>query len=281
MAIGIIILLLAAYTTNSIGIHPVFGAFIAGVILPRNVAFTAHVRSLDQVNNLLFLPLFFVSSGLRTQIGLIHQVSLWLICLLLFLIACVGKILGGTLSVRVMGQSWREALVVGILMNTRGLVELIVINIGFQLGILSPTLFTMLVIMAICTTMMASPLLPLLGYRSDAINREDAINRVITNGGDDSPWINPGASRKSRTECTRLRQFREGSVRADGRFNLSRRLVGSRPTSSIGTPNVLDVSAFTRGNDVPRNLQTLLSCLCTIKKYSIGVNRQMFMKGYK
>jgi len=179
MAIGIIILLLAAYTTNSIGIHPVFGAFLAGVILPRNVAFTAHVRSLDQVNNLLFLPLFFVSSGLRTQIGLIHEVSLWLICLLVFLIACVGKILGGTLSARVMGQSWQEALVVGILMNTRGLVELIVLNIGFQLGILSPTLFAMLVIMAILTTMMASPLLPLLGYRSDAINRED-INRIPT-----------------------------------------------------------------------------------------------------
>ena len=179
MAIGIIILLLAAYTTNSIGIHPVFGAFLAGVILPRNVVFTAHVRSLDQVNNLLFLPLFFVSSGLRTQIGLIHEVSLWLICLIIFLIACVGKILGGTLSVRVMGQSWQEALVVGILMNTRGLVELIVLNIGFQLSILSPTLFAMLVIMAILTTMMASPLLPLLGYRSDAINRED-INRIPT-----------------------------------------------------------------------------------------------------
>jgi Kef-type K+ transport system membrane component KefB len=177
MALSIVMLLLAAYVTNSIGIHPVFGAFLAGIILPRNVAFTAHVRGLDQINNILFLPLFFVASGLRTQIGLIHEVSLWLICLLVFLIACMGKILGGTLSARVIGHSCREALIVGILMNTRGLVELIVLNIGFQLGILSPTLFAMLVIMAVLTTMMASPLLAPLGYRSDAINGEDMINQ--------------------------------------------------------------------------------------------------------
>src|SRR5436305_7878789 len=110
--------------------------------------------------------LFFVYSGLQTRIGLIHGLSLWLICLLVFLIACVSKISGGTLSTRLVGQSWRDALSIGILMNTRGLVELIVLNIGLQLGILSPTLFAMLVIMAILTTMMVSPLLPLLGYRS-------------------------------------------------------------------------------------------------------------------
>lgn len=165
----IIILLLAAYTTNSIGIHPVFGAFLAGVILPRNVAFTANARKLDHINNILFLPLFFVSSGLQTQIGLIHGWVLWLICLLVLVVACLGKILGGTLSARVMGQSWQEALLVGVLMNTRGLVELIVLNIGLQLGVLSPTLFAMLVIMAILTTMMASPF-------------SGVINRVSTNG---------------------------------------------------------------------------------------------------
>ena len=165
----IIILLLAAYTTNSIGIHPVFGAFLAGVILPRNVAFTANARNLDHINNILFLPLFFVSSGLQTQIGLIHGWVLWLICLLVLVVACLGKILGGTLSARVMGRSWQEALLVGVLMNTRGLVELIVLNIGLQLGVLSPTLFAMLVIMAILTTMMASPF-------------SGVINRVSTNG---------------------------------------------------------------------------------------------------
>jgi Kef-type K+ transport system membrane component KefB len=165
----IIILLLAAYTTNSIGIHPVFGAFLAGVVLPRNVAFTANVRHLDHVNNVLFLPLFFVFSGLQTQIGLIHGWVLWLICLLVLVVACLGKILGGTLSARVVGQSWQEALLVGILMNTRGLVELIVLNIGLQLGVLSPTLFAILVIMAILTTMMASPF-------------SEVINQLSTNG---------------------------------------------------------------------------------------------------
>jgi Kef-type K+ transport system membrane component KefB len=164
MALSIILLFSAAYTTNSIGIHPVFGAFLAGICLPRNVVFTAQVRSLDQVNTVIFLPVFFVYSGLQTRIGLINGLSLWLICLLIFLTACVGKISGGTLSTRATGYSWRDALTIGILLNTRGLVELIVLNIGLQLGILSPTLFAMLVIMAILTTMMASPLLPLLGY---------------------------------------------------------------------------------------------------------------------
>jgi Kef-type K+ transport system membrane component KefB len=165
MALSIILLFSAAYMTNSIGIHPVFGAFLAGICLPRNVTFTSQVRSIDQVNAMIFLPLFFVASGLQTQIGLIQGSALWLICLLVFSVACVGKILGGTLSARLVGHSWQEALCIGILMNTRGLVELIVLNVGLQLGILSPTLFALLVIMAILTTMMASPLLPLLGYR--------------------------------------------------------------------------------------------------------------------
>ena len=165
VALSIILLLLSAYTTNAIGIHPVFGAFLMGIILPRRTVFIEQVRSLDQVNNLLFLPLFFVYSGLRTQIGLISAPALWLICLLVLAVACAGKILSGSLSVRWMGESWRESLSLGVLMNTRGLVDLIVLNIGLDLGVLSPTLFAMLVIMAIVTTMMASPLLPLLGYR--------------------------------------------------------------------------------------------------------------------
>jgi Kef-type K+ transport system membrane component KefB len=170
MALSILMLLVAAYTTNSIGIHPVFGAFIAGVCLPRNVTFTTHIHSLDQVNSTLFLPLFFVYSGLQTRIGLIHGFSLWLICSLVFLTACTGKIVGGMLSTRVVGKSWQDALRVGILINTRGLVELIVLNIGLQLGILSPTVFAMLVIMALLTTMMAPPLLSLLKYHSTAIS---------------------------------------------------------------------------------------------------------------
>jgi len=165
IVVTMFLLLLSAYLTNAIGIHPVFGAFVMGVILPRNATFVAQIRSVDRVNSILFLPLFFVYSGLRTQIGLIHTPVLWLLCLLVLLVACVGKLAGGTLAVHTMGESWKEAFTLGILMNTRGLVELIVLNIGLDLGVLSPTLFAMLVIMALITTMIAPPLLPLLGYR--------------------------------------------------------------------------------------------------------------------
>ncbi len=160
-----ILLLGSAYFTNSIGIHPIFGAFVMGVILPRRTTFVSYIRSIDQVNTVLFLPLFFVYSGLRTHIGLINTPALWLLCLLVLALACFGKIAGGTLSVRWLGESWRDALGLGVLMNTRGLVELIVLNIGLDLGVLSSQLFAMLVIMALVTTMMASPLLRLLGYR--------------------------------------------------------------------------------------------------------------------
>lgn len=159
-ALMVIMVLLSAYCTNTIGIHPVFGAFLMGLILPRKDVLIEQVRSTEKINSLLFLPLFFVYSGLRTQIGLIHTSALWLICLLVLVIACLGKIVGGISGVLWVGKaSWKEALSLGFLMNTRGLVELIVLNIGLDMGVLSPTIFSMLVIMALVTTMMASPLL--------------------------------------------------------------------------------------------------------------------------
>jgi Kef-type K+ transport system membrane component KefB len=168
--LSIILLLLSAYATNAIGIHPVFGAFIMGIILPRKTFFVELVRDVDRVNTLLFLPLFFVYSGLRTQIGLISNPWLWLICLLVLAIACVGKIFGGALAVLFMGDSWHDALSLGILMNTRGLVELIVLNLGLDLGVLSPTFFAMLVIMALVTTMITSPLFLLLSDKQRSLH---------------------------------------------------------------------------------------------------------------
>lgn len=165
MTLTIILLLLAASATNAIGIHPVFGAFMMGVILPRRTHFIEQVKSIDQVNYLLFLPLYFVYNGLRTHIGLINSPVLWLICMLVLIVACISKILGGSLSLKVFGSSWKESLTLGTLMNTRGLVELIVLNIGLDLGVISPTFFAMLVIMAVITTMMAPPLLSFLGYK--------------------------------------------------------------------------------------------------------------------
>lgn len=162
----ITLLLLSAYVTNLLGIHPVFGAFIMGMIVPRRANLAEYLRGIDRFNQYLFLPLYFVFSGLRTQIGLIDAPGLWLICLLILLIACVSKIAGGMLGTRLTGVSWRDSLGVGVLMNTRGLVELIVLNIALDLGVLSPALFAMLVIMALLTTMFTSPALSLLGYRN-------------------------------------------------------------------------------------------------------------------
>ncbi len=128
---------------------------------------------MDQVNYLLFLPLYFVYNGLRTHVGLINSPTLWLICIGVLIVACVSKIVGASLSLKVFGASWKESLTLGTLMNTRGLVGLIVLNIGLDLGVISPTFFAMLVMMAITTTMIASPLLSFLGYRHKNIKGQE------------------------------------------------------------------------------------------------------------
>jgi len=153
----------------------VFGAFMMGIVLPRRAAFIEQVQSIDQVNSLLFLPLYFVYNGLRVHIGLISSPALWLICIVILLVACLSKFLGGAFSLKALGESWKESFTLGTLMNTRGLVELIVLNIGLDLGVISPTFFAMLVIMAIVTTMMAPPLLSLLGYRQNGAREHGAM----------------------------------------------------------------------------------------------------------
>ncbi len=182
LALTAILLLLSAYATNSMGIHPVFGAFMMGIILPRRTAFFEQVQSIGQINNLLFLPLYFVYNGLRTHIGLINSPNLWLLCALVLFIACLGKILGGSLSLKLFGESWKESLTLGTLMNTRGLVELILLNIALDLKVISATFFAMLVIMAIVTTMMAPPLLFFLGYRRKNVRvqegQEDSVESL-------------------------------------------------------------------------------------------------------
>lgn len=174
LALMMILLLASAYATSALGIHPVFGAFMMGIILPRRATYIEPIKSIDQVNNLLFLPLYFVYNGLRTHIGLINTPGLWLLCALVVIVACSGKIVGGSLSLKAFGESWKESLTLGTLMNTRGLVELIVLNIGLDLGVISPTFFAMLVIMAVVTTMMAPPLLSLLGYGKKYIREQAA-----------------------------------------------------------------------------------------------------------
>ncbi|MFI5203514.1 MAG: cation:proton antiporter [Flavobacteriales bacterium] len=167
VAIFFITLLLSAYATEVIGIHALFGAFMAGVIMPANLNFrTIFIEKVEDVALVLLLPLFFVYTGLRTQIGLINDIHLWQMCGLIILVAVTGKFLGSAFSARFVGQSWRDSFIIGALMNTRGLMELVVLNIGYDLGVLSPEVFAMMVIMALVTTLMTGPLLDLINWFS-------------------------------------------------------------------------------------------------------------------
>ncbi|GEO11845.1 cation:proton antiporter [Segetibacter aerophilus] len=163
VAIFFITLLVSSYTTEVVGIHALFGAFMAGVIMPVNVNFrSVFIEKVEDVALVLLLPLFFVFTGLRTQIGLLNSVALWQTCAVIIAIAVTGKFVGSVASAKFVGQSWRDSLSIGALMNTRGLMELIVLNIGYDLGVLSAEIFAMLVLMALITTFMTGPALDLI-----------------------------------------------------------------------------------------------------------------------
>lgn len=162
-----LILISSSFITQTIGIHALFGSFLAGVIMPTNINFRKlMIEKIEDVSVSLFLPLFFVFTGLRTEIGLLNTPYLWTVCLVFILIAIIGKFVGGALTAKLMGESWRDSLSLGILMNTRGLMELIVLNIGYEMNILPPTIFVMLVIMALVTTFMTTPILNLINKKA-------------------------------------------------------------------------------------------------------------------
>jgi len=155
-------LFLSALATEVIGIHALFGAFLAGVAMPADTGVRAYLKSrLEALGSIFLLPLFFAFTGLRTEVGLLADLRSWLICLALIAVAITGKLAGSMLAARATGLSWNDSFALGALMNTRGLVELIVLNLGYDLGILSPSIFTMLVLMALATTFMTGPLLAL------------------------------------------------------------------------------------------------------------------------
>jgi Kef-type K+ transport system membrane component KefB len=154
-------LLLSAMATDLIGIHAIFGAFLFGLIMPSRSDLVAELRDkLESITVLLLLPLFFAYTGMQTQIGLLGSSShLWLCCLLILAVAVVGKWGGSAVAGRLLGMERRDAFALGALMNTRGLTELIILNVGLQIGAIPPVLFTMLVIMALVTTLMTGPAL--------------------------------------------------------------------------------------------------------------------------
>lgn len=163
VAFVFVALLVSALTTEAIGIHAIFGAFLLGAVIPHNsnVART-FTRQLEPMVTALLLPAFFAFTGMRTRIDLVSGLDQWLICGLIILVATLGKFGGTFVAARLAGLGWRNAASLGALMNTRGLMELIVLNIGLDLKVVSPTLFAMMVLMALATTMLTSPLLHLL-----------------------------------------------------------------------------------------------------------------------
>lgn len=161
-------ILLSAYTTEAIGIALIFGAFVMGMIMPRRAELTEDVtRRVEDFVVTLLLPLFFAYTGLRTDIGLLDRPELWLLTVVLILVAIVGKLVGAMVAARVTGFAWRSSAVIGVLMNTRGLTELIVLNLALEAGVISEALFAALVIMALVTTFMAGPALKLLDPRNE------------------------------------------------------------------------------------------------------------------
>lgn len=165
VAIFFIQLLLSSYATEVIGIHALFGAFMAGAIMPESAKFRSlFIEKVEDVSLVLLLPLFFVFTGLRTQIGLLNEPYLWAVTGLIILVAVLGKFMGSALTARFVGQTWKDSLSIGALMNTRGLMELVVLNIGYDLGVLTPEIFAMMVIMALVTTFMTGPALDLIEW---------------------------------------------------------------------------------------------------------------------
>ena len=167
VALVLVAVLLSSVATEFIGIHAIFGAFLLGTIIPHDSKVATYVTErIADIVRVMFLPAFFAFTGLRTEIGLIESVQDWLICALIVIVATAGKFGGTAIAARASGLTWRDSASLGILMNTRGLVELIVLNIGLELGVITPRLFTMLVIMAIVTTMMTAPVLSALKTRA-------------------------------------------------------------------------------------------------------------------
>jgi Kef-type K+ transport system membrane component KefB len=156
-AIVIALFMLSAYTADRIGLHAVFGGFLLGCVMPRGVLANEVRKQLEPFTVIVMLPMFFTYSGLNTQLTLVADPYLLLVALAVLACSIFAKFGACWAAARLSGQDNRTALGIGALMNSRGLMELIIINIGLQAGVIGPALFSMLVLMAIVTTLMATP----------------------------------------------------------------------------------------------------------------------------
>ena len=165
VAFMFLLLIVSSYLTEILGLHALFGAFVAGVVMPDNIKFRKIMtEKVEDVSLALFLPLFFVSTGLRTAIGLLNSPELWYMCGIFILVAIIGKFGGSLVAARFVGETWKDSLYIGALMNTRGLMELVVLTIGYDMKILTPPIFVMLVLMTLVTTFMTTPLISFIQF---------------------------------------------------------------------------------------------------------------------
>ncbi|MGQ0642669.1 MAG: cation:proton antiporter domain-containing protein [Gemmatimonadaceae bacterium] len=159
IAAVVFLVLASGWITERLGVHAVFGAFLAGAVMPKREEFVREFRErFEDVMVVLFLPIFFAFTGLRTSVALISG-DLWFYMALVLLVAVAGKIGGTAIAARVGSMSWRESLALGVLMNTRGLMAFVILNVGYDIGVISPALFAMMVLMALATTFMTTPML--------------------------------------------------------------------------------------------------------------------------
>ena len=198
VAIFLLTLIISSYLTEIIGIHALFGAFMMGAIMPDISKFrNVFIEKVEDVSVILLLPLFFVFTGLRTEIGLLNEPYLWKITGFIILVAVVGKFFGSAIAAKFVGQNWRDSLTIGALMNTRGLMELIVLNIGLELGVLTPKVFTMMVIMALVTTFMTGPALDIINFLFKT--KEDIIPSEVKKSSDFNILISFGNNEKGKS----------------------------------------------------------------------------------
>ena len=180
LAAIVIVMLASAWLTQRIGVHALFGAFVAGVVMPKDAKLMTEVTG--RFEDLLFvvlLPLFFAATGIRTSIAQLGDAALWGLFGLVMLVAIVGKIGGSAIAARVAGLSWNDAMMLGVLMNTRGLMGLVILNVGMEIGVMTPALYAMMVLMAIGTTCMTTPLLRAIDLARRSVRSQAAVSSQI------------------------------------------------------------------------------------------------------
>jgi Kef-type K+ transport system membrane component KefB/nucleotide-binding universal stress UspA family protein len=205
VAAALVLVFLSSWATELIGIHALFGAFLFGAVVPKQGGMArALAERMEDLVLIVFLPLFFVSSGLKTEIGLVDTGERWLVFGLITFIACAGKFGGSVAAARLTGLRWREASAIGVLMNTRGLMELVVLSIGLDLGVISPAIFSMMVLMALFTTFITSPLIGWL-YPAERVAQE-TMDREETEADAEVPAPQPATASYSVMVCLSHRQ---------------------------------------------------------------------------